>query len=52
MGNVSPALAEQTVHEGGLAMVNMGYDRDVAEARGIERRVRRDGGMSASSGGS
>lgn len=52
MWDIGPALAKQTVHECGLAVVDMGYDGNVAEARGVEGGVRSESGVGATGGGS
>lgn len=48
MGNVGAALAEQTVHEGGLSMVDVSDHRHVAEQARIERAA---GGRGSRRGG-
>lgn len=40
MGDVGPALAEEAVHERGLAVVNMSYYRHVAEPAWVQRAAR------------
>lgn len=37
MGNISAALAEQPIHESGLAMVDMSYHRHVADHSRVHR---------------
>lgn len=52
VGDVGAALAEKAVHESGLAVVDMGDNRHVAEAAGVKRSVERsDGGGGSGSEG-
>lgn len=44
MGYVGATLTEQSIHEGGLAMVNMSNHGDVAEAAGVQGAAGFDGG--------
>lgn len=51
MGDVGAALAEETVHEGGLPMVDVGYHGDVPELARVERALGSSGGRGGGSGG-
>lgn len=44
MGDVGTALAEEPIHEGGLAVVNVGDHRHVTETGRIQRAPIRRGG--------
>lgn len=39
MGDVGTALAEEPIHEGGLAVVDVGDHRHVAEPGGVQRAL-------------
>lgn len=60
VGDVGAALAEEPVHEGGLPVVDVGYDGHVADPAGVQRGpggggrrrgVRGSGGEEAEGGG-
>lgn len=43
MGDIGAALAEEAVHEGGLAVVDVGDHRHVSKSAGIQRTARSGG---------
>lgn len=51
MGDVSAALAEQPVHERGLAVVDMGDHRHVPKPARVDRRARCRGSGCGGGGG-
>lgn len=51
MGDVFAALAEEAVHECGLAVVDVGDDSHVAEAAGVQRAAGSRGGRGGRRGG-